>query len=76
VDELDVKEIQVLLNFFSLEDDLIKVLRRQYSQMGRIFNPRKMFHRIRFINKSLETEKVELYNYELRKNVFQYDILH
>jgi hypothetical protein len=44
VDELDVKEIQVLLNFFSLEDDLIKVLRRQYSQMGRIFNPRKMFH--------------------------------
>jgi preprotein translocase subunit SecA len=26
--------------FVSLEDDLIKVFWRQYSQMGRIFNPR------------------------------------
>jgi preprotein translocase subunit SecA len=61
--------------FVSLEDDLIKVFGGQYIRrwVEYLIQDKDVPLESDLLTKSLESaqEKVELYNYELRKNVFQ-----
>jgi preprotein translocase subunit SecA len=63
--------------FVSLEDDLLKVFGGESIQrwVEYLLDEKDMPLESNFLTKTLENaqQKVELYNYEVRKNVFQYD---